>query len=96
MPEIKERSYFAELPVVLQTEFRICRNLPWEGAAGEAGGWSAQPLLQGAAKAGIGSRSVHGLVAHQDFGSRHQSLINEFWETCAQLHGPSRIVSVGR
>lgn len=55
MPEIKRRSYFAEFPVVLQTEFQICRNLPWEGAAGEAGGWSAQPLSQGAAKAGTGS-----------------------------------------
>ncbi|KAM6196200.1 uncharacterized protein WM294_008807 [Sarcoramphus papa] len=94
MPEIKERSYFAEFPVILQIDLQICRNLPREGAAGEAGGLSAQPVSQGAAKAGTSSRSVHGLVAHQDFGLRHQTLTNAFWETRARPHGPSRIVSV--
>lgn len=85
----KERSYFAEFPAVLRIEFRHCRHLPWEGAAGEAGGSSAQPVSQGATSAGTSSQSVHGLVAPQGFGSRHQALINEFWEMRMRPHGPS-------
>lgn len=96
MLEIKERSYFAQFPVILQLEFQICRNLPWEGAIREAGGSSAQPVSQGAAKAGTSSRSARGLVAHQDFGLRHQTPINEFWEMRVRPQGPSGIVSVCR
>ncbi|XP_054072905.1 uncharacterized protein LOC128915947 isoform X2 [Rissa tridactyla] len=96
MPEIKERSYFAELPSVLQIEFQICRNLPREAATGEAGGSSVQLVSQGAAEAGTSSRCVHGLVAHQDFGSRHQTQVNGFWETHLWPHGLSLIASVGQ
>lgn len=80
MPEIKERSHFAEFPSVLQIEFQIYRNLLQEGATGEAGGSSVQPGSQGAAKVGTSDRCVHGLVAHQDFGWGHQTLISKFWE----------------
>ncbi|XP_074459722.1 uncharacterized protein LOC141749696 isoform X3 [Larus michahellis] len=96
MLEIKERSYFAELPSVLQIEFQICRNLPREAATGEAGGSSVQLVSQGAAEAGTSSRRVHGLVAHQDFGSRHQTQVNGFWETHLWPHGLSLIASVGQ
>lgn len=89
MPEIKERSYCAEFPVVLLIEFQRCRHPPLEGAAGEAGGSSAQPVSEGATNARTSSQSIHGFVAPQEFGSRHQTLISEFWEMRARLHGPS-------